>query len=67
MNDAIARLETEVRFLPRGAVDVLAVEDPAKAFLDGDLNTQRATLETLATVPVVSLVPGQQGKLRRRR
>lgn len=51
-NDAVARLEAEVRALPRGSVNVpvLAAEDPAKAFLDGDLNTQRATVETLATV-----------------
>ncbi len=51
-NDAIARLEAEVKALPRGTVNVpvLAAEDPAKAFLDGDLNSQRATVETLATV-----------------
>lgn len=51
-NDAIARLEAEVKALPRGTVNVpvLAAENPAKAFLDGDLNTQRATVETLATV-----------------
>ena len=51
-NDAIARLEAEVRALPRGSVNVpvLAADDPAKAFLDGDLNTQRATVETLFTV-----------------
>lgn len=50
--EAIARLEAEVRSLPRGAVNVpvLATKDPAKAFLDGDLNTQRITVETLATV-----------------
>ena len=41
-----------MRDLPRGTVNVpvLAAEDPAQAFLDGDLNTQRATVETLATV-----------------
>lgn len=59
-NDAIARLEAEVRDLPRGTVNVpvLAAEDPAQAFLDGDLNTQRATVETLATV---RLFPWPQG------
>jgi len=50
--EAIASLEAEVKSLPRGSVNVpvLAAEDPSRAFLDGDLNTQRATVETLATV-----------------
>lgn len=59
-NEAITRLEAEVRSLPRGAVNVpvLAAEDPARAFLDGDLNTQRATIETLVTVRLFPMPRG---------
>ena len=51
-NEAIARLEAAIQALPRGAVHipVLAVADPAQHFLDADLNTQRHTIEALATV-----------------
>ena len=59
--EAIARLEAEIRTLPRGIVDVpiLGSEDPAQAFLDADLNVQRATIEALARV---TLQPQRRGR-----
>lgn len=59
--EAIARLEDEIRTLPRGIVDVpiLGSEDPAQAFLDADLNVQRATIEALARV---TLQPQRRGR-----
>lgn len=63
--EAIARLEAEVRSLPRGAVNVpvLAADDPVQAFLDGDLNTQRVTVETLATVRLFPMPQGSKVNL----
>ena len=60
--EAIARLEAEVRSLPRGAVNVpvLATEDPVAAFLDGDLNTQRAVIDTLCTVRLFPMPRGSK-------
>lgn len=62
-NEAIARLEAEIRALPRGAVHipVLAVADPAQHFLDADLNTQRHTIEALATVRLFPQPRGRKG------
>ena len=62
-NEAIARLEAEIRTLPRGAVHipVLAVADPAEHFLDADLNTQRHTIEALATVRLWPQPRGRKG------
>lgn len=62
-NEAIARLEDEIRALPRGAVHipVLAVVDPAQHFLDADLNTQRHTIEALATVRLFPQPRGRKG------
>lgn len=62
-NEAIARLEAEIRALPRGAVHipVLAVENPAQHFLDADLNTQRHTIEVLATVRLWPQPRGRKG------
>lgn len=61
--EAIARLEAEIRALPRGAVHipVLAVADPAQHFLDADLNTQRHTIEALATVRLFPQPRGRKG------
>lgn len=62
-NEAIARLEAEIRALPRGAVHipVLAVENPAQHFLDADLNTQRHSIEALATVRLFPQPRGRKG------
>lgn len=62
-HEAIARLEAEIRALPRGAVriPVLAVADPAQHFLDADLNTQRHTIEALATVRLFPQPRGRKG------
>lgn len=62
-NEAIARLEAKIRSLPRGAVHipVLAVENPAQHFLDADLNTQRQTIEVLATVRLWPQPRGRKG------
>lgn len=62
-NEAIARLEAKIRSLPRGAVHipVLAVENPAQHFLDADLNTQRHTIEVLATVRLWPQPRGRKG------
>lgn len=62
-NEAIARLEAEIRALPRDAVHipVLAVENPAQHFLDADLNTQRHSIEALATVRLFPQPRGRKG------
>lgn len=62
-NEAIARLEAKIRSLPRGAVHipVLAVENPGQHFLDADLNTQRQTIEVLATVRLWPQPRGRKG------
>lgn len=62
-NEAIARLEAAIQALPRGAVHipVLAVADPAQHFLDADLNTQRHTIEALATVRLWPQPRGRKG------
>ena len=59
--EAIARLEAEIKTLPRGTVNVpiLGSDDPAQAFLDADLNVQRATIEALARV---TLQPQRRGR-----
>lgn len=59
--EAIARLEAEIKSLPRGAVNVpiLGSDDPAQAFLDADLNVQRATIEALMRV---TLQPQTRGR-----
>ena len=56
-------LEAVIRALPRGAVriPVLAVADPAQHFLDADLNTQRHTIEALATVRLFPQPRGRKG------
>lgn len=61
--EAIARLEAEIRALPGGSVHipVLVVENPAQHFLDADLNTQRHTIEALATVRLWPQPPGRKG------
>lgn len=62
-NEAIARLEAEIRSLTRGAVHilVLAVENPAQHFLDAVLNTQLHTIEVLATVRLWPQPRGRKG------
>lgn len=62
-HEAIVRLEAEIRALPRGAVHipVLTVADPAQHFLDADLNTQRHTIEALATVRLFPQPRGRKG------
>lgn len=60
--EVIARLEDEIRSLPRGAVNVpiLGSDDPAQAFLDADLNVQRATIEALVRVTLQSQTRGRK-------
>lgn len=60
--EAIARLEAEIRTLPRGTVNVpiLGSDDPAQAFLDADLNVQRATIEALVRVTLHSQTRGRK-------
>lgn len=62
-NDAIARLEAEIKSLPRGRaqVPILAAADPAQHFLDVDLNTQRSTIEALASVRLWPQPRGRKG------
>ncbi|WP_040283078.1 recombinase family protein [Tessaracoccus massiliensis] len=59
--EAIARLEAEIRTLPRGIANlpILGSDDPAQAFLDADLNVQRATIEALVRV---TLHPQTRGR-----
>ena len=61
--DAILRLESEIKDLPRGRVQVpiLAVADPAQHFFDADLNTQRSTIEALAAVRLWPQPRGRKG------
>lgn len=48
--------------MPRGAVNVpiLGSDDPAQAFLDADLNVQRATIEALVRVMLQSQTRGRK-------
>lgn len=61
-NEAITRLDAEIRTLPRGTVNVpvLGSDNPAQAFLDADLNVQRATIEAMVRVTLHPQIRGRK-------